>query len=66
MKLDDKVTVYCTNNDASAEASIVNITKDSIRVLLNGIPIWLNRTKPGVYVGSEHGMEFIVKTANSN
>ena len=62
MKLDDIVTVYCTDPDISAEASIVNITKDSMRVMLNGIPIWLQRTKPGVYVGNAHGMEFLVKT----
>lgn len=62
MKLDDIVTVYCTDTDISAEASIVNITKDSIRVMLNGIPIWLERIKPGVYVGNAHGMEFLVKT----
>lgn len=62
MKLDDIVTVYCTDTDISAEASIVNITKDSIRVMLNGMTIWLERTKPGVYVGNAHGMEFLVKT----
>ncbi len=61
MKIDDTVDVYCTDHETNAEGTIVSITKDSIRVLLNGVPLWFKRTKTGVYVGNSHGMEFVIK-----
>jgi hypothetical protein len=61
MKVDDKVNVYCTDHESNAEGTIVSITKDSLRVLLNGVPLWFRRTKTGVYVGNSHGMEFVIK-----
>jgi|TARA_R110002050_G_scaffold62912_1_gene137876 hypothetical protein len=62
MKLDDVVEVYCTDHESTADGTIVGINKDSIRVLLNGVPLWFSRTKTGVYVGNAHGMEFVIKT----
>lgn len=62
MKLDEEVEVYCTDHESTASGTIVGINKDSIRVLLNGVPLWFSRTKTGVYVGNSHGMEFVIKT----
>lgn len=62
MKLDEEVAVYCTDHETTANGTIVGINKDSIRVLLNGVPLWFSRTKTGVYVGNSHGMEFVIKT----
>ena len=62
MKLDDVVEVYCTDHESTADGTIVGINKDSIRVLLNGVPLWFSRAKTGVYVGNAHGMEFVIKT----
>tara|TARA_B110000459_G_C16306696_1_gene357393 strand:+ start:305 stop:529 length:225 start_codon:yes stop_codon:yes gene_type:complete len=62
MKLDDVVEVYCTDHESTADGTIVGINKDSIRVLLNGVPLWFSRTNTGVYVGNAHGMEFVIKT----
>lgn len=62
MKLDDEIEVYCTDSESSANGTIVGINKDSLRVLLNGVPLWFSRTKTGVYVGNSHGMEFVIKT----
>ena len=45
MKLDDVVEVYCTDHESTADGTIVGINKDSIRVLLNGVPLWFSRTK---------------------
>ena len=61
MKIDDKVNVHCTDHETNAEGTIVSITKDSLRVLLNGVPLLFKRTKTGVYVGNSHGMEFVIK-----
>jgi hypothetical protein len=61
MKIDDKVNVHCTDSETNAEGTIVSITKNSLRVLLNGVPLWFKRTKTGVYVGNSHGMEFVIK-----
>jgi hypothetical protein len=61
MKLDEEVAVYCTDHETTANGTIVGINKDSIRVLLNGVPLWFSRTKTGVYVGNSHGMEFVIK-----
>ena len=61
MKIDDTVNVHCTDHETNDEGTIVSITKDSIRVLLNGVPLWFQRTKTGVYVGNSHGMEFVIK-----
>ena len=62
MKLDDVVEVYCTDHESTADGTIVGINKDSIRVLLNGVPLWFSRTNTGLYVGNAHGMEFVIKT----
>jgi len=61
MKLDEEVAVYCTDHETTANGTIVGINKNSIRVLLNGVPLWFSRTKTGVYVGNSHGMEFVIK-----
>ena len=66
MKLDDVIEVYCTDSDDSADGTIVGIRKDAIRVLLNGVPLWFNKTNTGVYVGNAHGMEFVIKTGVIN
>jgi|TARA_B110000908_G_C10173682_1_gene412154 hypothetical protein len=62
MKLDDIVEVYCTDYEKTTEGTIIGIRKDAIRVMLNGVPIWFQWMKTGVYVGNATGLEFIIKT----
>lgn len=62
MRLDDLVTVYCTDTETSTEARVIRIRGEWIDVLVEGATISLRHSKPGLYVGTRSGMEFLVKT----
>ena len=62
MRLDDIVTVECTDTETRTEARVIRMRRDWIDVLVSGATISLRRTKPGLYVGSRSGMEFVVKS----
>ncbi len=63
MRLDDIVTVQCTDTDTSTEGRVVRMRAEWIDVMVGETVISLRRTKPGLYVGSRSGMEFVVKAA---
>ncbi len=62
MRLDDTVTVECTDTDQKMEAQVVRMQGDRVDVMVSGLILSLRRTKPGLYVGSRSGMEFVLKT----
>jgi hypothetical protein len=62
MRLDDTVTVECTDTDQKMDGQIVRMQGDRVDVMVSGLILTLRRTKPGLYVGSRSGMEFVVRT----
>lgn len=62
MRLDDTVTVECTDTDQKMEAQVVRMQGDRVDVMVSGLILSLRRTKPGIYVGNRSGMEFVLKT----
>ena len=60
--LDQNVTVRCTDTDMDAEGVIVRIRPDGFDVSLGGLVISLKKHRPGIYVGHQSGMEFVVRT----
>ncbi|MCE2517613.1 MAG: hypothetical protein J4F41_07245 [Alphaproteobacteria bacterium] len=62
LSLDQKVTVHCTDTDADAQGVIVRIRPDGFDVSLGELIIHLRKYKPGIYVGQQSGMEFVVRT----
>lgn len=62
LTLDQKVTVHCTDTDANAEGVIVRIRPEGFDVSLGELIIHLKKHKPGIYVGHQSGMEFVVRT----
>ena len=62
MRLDDTVTVECTDTDQKMDAQVVRMQGDRVDVMISGLILSLRRTKPGIYVGNRSGMEFVLKT----
>ena len=62
MRLDDTVTVECTDTDQKMDAQVVRMQGDRVDVMVSGLILSLRRTKPGIYVGNRSGMEFVLKT----
>ena len=64
MKWDEPevMTVTCTDNDKTAEVTIIRKSHDSIRAELQGIPLNFKKYKPGVYIANMSGIEFVLKT----
>ena len=60
--LDQKVVVHCTDTDVEASATIVRIRPDGFDVSLGTLMISLRKHRPGIYVGQQSGMEFVVRT----
>lgn len=60
--LDQKVTLHCTDTDVDAEATITRIRPDGFDVSLGELIIHLKKHRPGIYVGQQSGMEFVVRT----
>jgi hypothetical protein len=63
MRIDDTVTVTCTDNDKTMPGTIVRMRRDHIDVQVGELLISFRQRKPGIFVGSLHGMEFVVKSA---
>ena len=64
LTLDQKVTLNCTETGKDAAATIVRITGNRVDVTLDGgghILISLVMQKQGLYVGSQSGLEFVMK-----
>lgn len=62
MRLDDTVTIECTDTDQTMEAQVVRMHGERVDVMVAGLILSLRRTKPGIYVGSRSGMEFVLRT----
>ena len=66
LTLDARVKVSCTETDQVAPATIVRIIGNRVDVVLDqgggDIIISMVMQKPGLYVGSRSGLEFIMRT----
>ena len=66
LTLDQKVTLHCTETGKDAAGTIVRIVSNRVDVTLDGggnILISLFMQKPGLYVGSQSGLEFVMQTS---
>lgn len=61
MRLDEQVTVTCTDNDKTMRGTVVRLQGDRAEVTVGDLLITLRRSKPGVWVGNRAGMEFVVR-----
>ena len=63
LSLDKKVNLTCVDNDQIAAGTIVRIQGSRVDVALDqgGLLISLQMKKPGLYVGSQSGLEFMMK-----
>jgi len=59
-----KIKIHCTDNDKWLDAEIVNQTDSWMIVVTKpgDLKINMKKTKPGVYVGTVSGYEFVYKT----
>lgn len=62
MRLDETVTVICTDTDREMRGTVVRLNGDRAEVTIGDLLIGLRRTKPGLWVGSRAGMEFVVRS----
>ena len=63
--LDQKVTLSCTDTGKNTTGTIVRIFGSRVDVMLDGggnLLVSLNMQKPGLYVGSKSGLEFVMRT----
>ena len=66
LALDQKVTLSCTDTGKAAAGTIVRIVGSRVDVMLDGggnLLVSLNMQKPGLYVGSQSGLEFVMRTS---
>ena len=63
LTLDARVTLTCVDNDQGADGTIVRIQGNRVDVALDqgGLMISLFMKKPGLYVGSQSGLEFVMR-----
>ncbi|WP_193182310.1 hypothetical protein [Nisaea sediminum] len=62
MRLDDMVTVTCTDTDKTEKGKVVRLGRDRADIMIGPAVISFRMTKPGLYVGNLHGLEFTMKT----
>ncbi len=63
MRLDDQVTVTCTDTDKEMPGTVVRMRGEWVDVSVSELMISLRRAKPGLWVGSKAGMEFTINAA---
>tara|TARA_X000000950_G_scaffold159171_1_gene194974 strand:- start:7657 stop:7860 length:204 start_codon:yes stop_codon:yes gene_type:complete len=66
LTLDQKVTLHCNDTGKDAAGTIVRIAGGRVDVMLDGganILISLFMQKQGLYVGSQSGLEFVMRTS---
>ena len=63
LTLDAKVKVTCVDTDHMAHGTIVRIQGNRVDVALDqgGLLVSLHMKKAGLYVGSQSGLEFVMK-----
>ena len=65
LTLDKKVTLHCTDTGKDATGTIVRINGNRVDVMLYGggnLLVSLSMQKAGLYVGSQSGLEFVMRT----
>jgi len=65
LTLDKKVTLHCTDTGKDATGTIVRINGNRVDVMLDGggnLLVSLSMKKAGLYVGSQSGLEFVMRT----
>ena len=65
LTLDKKVTLHCTDTGKDATGTIVRINGNRVDVMLDGggdLLVSLSMQKAGLYVGSQSGLEFVMRT----
>ena len=65
LTLDKKVTLHCTDTGKDATGTIVRINGNRVDVILDGgsnLLVSLSMQKAGLYVGSQSGLEFVMRT----
>ena len=65
LTLDKKVTLHCTDTGKDATGTIVRINGNRVDVMLDGggnLLVSLSMQKAGLYVGSQSGLEFVLRT----
>lgn len=65
MRLDDTVSVECTDTEQTLDGKVTRLQGDRLEVMVSGFILALRRTKPGLYVGSRGGMEFVVRSGSA-
>ena len=64
LAIDQKVNLSCTETGRDAPGIIVRIVGGRVDVMLDAgtnIVVSLRKSKPGLYVGSQSGLEFVMK-----
>ena len=63
LTLDARVKLTCVDTDQVADGTIVRIQGNRVDVALDqgGLIISLFMKKPGLYVGSQSGLEFVMR-----
>ncbi len=63
LTLEARVKLTCVDNDQVADGTIVRIQGNRVDVALDqgGLMISLFMKKPGLYVGSQSGLEFVMR-----
>ena len=63
LTLDARVKLTCVDTDQVADGTIVRIQGNRVDVALDqgGLMISLFMKKPGLYVGSQSGLEFVMR-----
>jgi len=63
LTLDARVKLTCADTDQVADGTIVRIQGNRVDVALDqgGLMISLFMKKPGLYVGSQSGLEFVMR-----
>ena len=67
LTLDQTVTLSCTDTGKDATGSIVRISGNRVDVMLDGgsnLLVSLKMQKLGLYVGSQSGLEFVMRTGS--
>ena len=65
LTLDKKVILHCTDTGKDATGTIVRINGNRVDVMLDGggnLLVSLSMQKAGLYVGSQSGLEFVMRT----
>jgi hypothetical protein len=57
----EKIKLYCTDKEQNVDAEIISMSDKFMVVLIQpgDIRLVLNKQKPGMYIGSIHGLEFV-------